>query len=266
MTFYKLISVKEFLIFLLAVISLFGFIGFYKYKMSFSFTHKAIKFFKKKQFSKAQSEFYQALNQQVSNPWSHLNIALSYDMLKRSQKALKSYQLVSLTLAQANSKALFYSYFNQGELQARLGDISLALHNYQQALKFQYQKKKIKTNIELLFKKSQSKNKNKNNKDNKNQQKQDQQKQDSQNKNNKDNKKQDSQNKDNKNQQKQNLQNKDQQKQDSQNKDQQKQAAKQVNDQKIKAIFEEIKKQEQAVRSRIYQKKYFREDKAQKDW
>ena len=109
-----------------------------------------IRALKDKDFLKANKYFIQNVESGFLDSRSFLNLALSYDLLKQPLKALEFYKIVSSNTDKTN--AVFFSYFNQGELYGRLGDIEKALENYQSALGFRQKEKEIKTNIELLFK------------------------------------------------------------------------------------------------------------------
>ena len=320
MRWYKLFSLWEFLIFLFSL-SLFLFLlYFYFYGMSSSFTNKGMKLLQDKKWTQAQKNFHLALAEDKSNPWSYLNVALGYDLLKSPNKSLKTYDIVSSHLKKTSNTALFYAYFNKGELQGRLGQRKDALYNYQQALEFQYKEKEIKTNIELLFqtdrKSNQEHEKEKpsdkkrekqkeNKKSGKNQSEQeegqsDQQKeeqegkdQSEQKKDQSEQKKDQSEQKKDQSEQKEEQEGKDQseQKEEQEGKDQSEQKEKQFNQQKEnqgqqtgtyqtpqeqilkelnnkqeEAIFEELEKQENKARSKIYQRKNIFGDKTKEDW
>ena len=153
MEFYKKVVVFwEVLIFLfLLCLSLFLLLYYFN-EIESSFTHKGIQFLHEKDFVQARENFNESLIKTPFNPWSHINLALSYDFLDAPEKAFKAYNIVSFYLAKKSAEAAFYSYFNKGELYGRLGYLEKALKNYQQALEFKYKEKTIKKNIELLFK------------------------------------------------------------------------------------------------------------------
>ena len=251
---YKVISFWELLVFLFVLfLSLFLLI-FYIQKTEFFLSHKGIKSLYKKEFIQAQKEFEEAATKETFNPWSYMNLALSYDFLNLSNKALKNYDIVSSYLKTKSNRAVFYSYFNQGELYGRLASLEKALENYQKALEFKYKEKEIKKNIELLFKK----------------------KQQSQNKKSKNQKNQSSKNNHKNNNQKENFskkkqthssQSKNEREKESLNKNnQEKIFQKELSKQEQKAILEEIEKQENKVRARFFQRKKVFGDKAKKDW
>lgn len=127
--------------------------------------NKGVKFFSNKDFSSAIESFAQAIDKNYLNQHAHLNLSLSQDRNNNPMKALDIYYFVANNF---KSKAKFYSHFNQGELNGRLGKIKEALENYQTALEFQTKNKEIKENIEWLFLNNQDqKNKKNRNKDSK---------------------------------------------------------------------------------------------------
>lgn len=116
--------------------------------------NKGVKSFSNKDFSSAINLFTQAVDKNYLNEHAYLNLGLSQDRDNNPMKALDIYSFVANNF---KSKAKFYSHFNQGELNGRLGKIKEALENYQAALNFQTKKKEIKENIEWLFLNNQKK-------------------------------------------------------------------------------------------------------------
>ena len=162
--FYDIVSFWEavFIVFLGALSLIFLWLYLSGYSV---LNNKGIKAFRRQEFSQAQLFFQQALAEKPFEYWSYLNLALTHDILKTPEKAFKIYDIVSSAPLKGSILAVFYSYFNKGELSGRLGQIEKALKNYQKALEFNYRKKDIKTNIELLLKnQSQAKKKNSNRK------------------------------------------------------------------------------------------------------
>ena len=286
MRWHKAFSLLEFLIFLVALSLFLFFVYFYFYGMSHSFTNKGIKLLKEKNFLQAQNNFHLALAEQKFKPWPYLNVALGYDLLKTPDKALKTYGIVSSHLKEKSNTALFYAYFNKGELYGRLKQITKALKNYQQALDFEYKEKEIKTNIELLFQTDQKSQSQKDKKSDKARNQNSEQNQEEQNEKGASDKKEENQT----GQKSDKEQAKPQQKEQSdQNQEQEQkefdtdqteskqednkafqqgreQALKELNRQQEEAIFEEVEKQENNVRSKIYQRKNIFGDKALEDW
>ena len=155
MKYYKIISLWEFLVFLFSFFLSLFLLLYYFNGMNSSLTNKGIKFLEAKDFIQAQKHFNLALAKKPFNPWSYMNLALGYDFLEAPDKALKIYNIVSSHLKKKSNTAVFYSYFNKGELNGRLGQKKQALENYQKALEFRYKEKQIKQNIELLFQNNQ---------------------------------------------------------------------------------------------------------------
>ena len=154
------------------VVSLLGLglfcLWFHFYGGGGAYYHKGIKALKKQDFLAAKERFYQAAGKQPFNPWTYLNLGLSYDLSKDYNKALEYYDIVFLRLNHQKSRSGFYSVFNRAELYGRLDRLQEALENYQKALEFHYRKTRIKTNIELLFKNKKNPKKDKSGKNPKN--------------------------------------------------------------------------------------------------
>ena len=153
MRLYKIFSILEFLIFVFFILLTLSIVFFYYNNSSFNI--KGIKALKSKDFLTAKKYFAQNVESGLLDNRSYLNLALSYDLLKKHLKALEIYKVVS----SSNDKnmAVFFSYFNQAELHGRLGNLEKALQYYQLALEFRQKEKEIKTNIELLFSKKNQK-------------------------------------------------------------------------------------------------------------
>ncbi len=155
MRLYKVISIWEWAGFSLWLALSLLLFWLYFQEISSSLAYKGVKAWHKKDFALAQKRFTQALAKRPFDPWAYMNLGLSHDSLSAPDKALKTYGIVSSHLARQSRRAGFFSHFNQGELNGRLGQLRQALESYQKALDFQYKEKEIKTNIELLFQKSQ---------------------------------------------------------------------------------------------------------------
>ena len=286
MKLYKVISFWEFFIFLFFFsLSLFLILFYFK-GMGASLTHKGIKSLKKKDFAQAQQHFNQALAKKPFDPWPYMNMALSYDLLNRPDKALKTYHIVSSQLMKKSNLAVFYSYFNKGELNGRLGQLKKALENYQQALKFRYKEKEIKKNIELLFqnnkpsqgnKKKQDKSQSENKPERKNEDQQDRADKNKEKEGNSqpedkqkqtDGEQQDGLDK-NKKHSSHTMENQTPQSDNGESDPNQSQEAKEskgLSEKEQKAILEEIEKQENKARAKFYQRKKIFGDKTKKDW
>ena len=198
---------------------------------------KGIYFLMRKQPTEAIQQFEKALKEKPSSPFLHLNIGLSYDLQNQPLKAIEKYKWVTKMFG---AFPQFVSYFNQGELRGRLNQPDEALDNYQSALNFNTETKKIKQNIELLFKQNKGKNKNKKDQKEPSKQKQDQPEQ------------QNSTKKEKSEQQKH------------QNKAQPDPS--QLTEEQKKAILKEIEKQESKVRAKQFRKKHRSRGSRNKDW
>ena len=110
---------------------------------------KGIELLKDRRPRAAEKLFLKILEKEPFHPYARLNLGLCYDRGDRPLKALKEYELVLNFFDREFLQ--FFSAFNRGELNGRLGRLSEALENYQTALSFSIEQKKIKQNIELLF-------------------------------------------------------------------------------------------------------------------
>lgn len=281
---YPLFSLWEFFVFLFSLFLSVFFVLFYFYGMSYSFTNKGIRLLKEQKLTQAQKYFHKALDEKPFEPWPYINLALNYDLLKKESKALKTYHIVPSQLQSQSGTALFYTSFNLGELYGRLGKVSQALQNYQSALEFQYKEKDIKKNIELLFQ-DQKKNPNQQQKESQSNADQEKNKEQEQGQSSEQNKKNESGKEEQDKQESVQDQNT-KEEQDGQNKKRdskeggqdQKDSAqdqesankgkgfKELSDKEEQAIFEEVEKQENSVRSKFYQMKNTFGDKTKEDW
>jgi len=229
---------------------------FYWYIWSQHLMFKGVEAIKNKNFPLAVMYFSESLEENTKNSWLYLNLALSYDL---NQNPLKALQIYNMVASQFQNQAQFFSYFNQAELNGRLGHLDQALKNYQEGLEFKYKEKEIKKNIELLFKNSNSSKNQKNKKSSKNNQStpdhQEQKKQDQQTQN-QDNQKQDQQKRDN--QQQNRLESKDQ---SSKN-----QTTENKNRKSEEFILKAIEQREGEVRAKVFKQKSTYGDKTEKDW
>lgn len=128
---------------------------------------KAIDLVQKEQATTAQNIWQKQLESLPFQPEVHLNLGLSYEVLKDQEKALMYYEQ-AYRLSAKESELKFYALFNMAQLKAQLKQIPQALELYQQALKIHPDHYETKVNIELLYQQQQQ------------QQQQDQQKKDGQ--------------------------------------------------------------------------------------
>ena len=151
----KMISFWELVMFFISIGIFLSFILFYFFLSYNYLINKGLKFFKQKDYVSSSHYFYQLLQKDPLDVWSYFNLALNQDKLNNKEQALETYQK-PIFLVFPHSKQdlswMFYSYFNRGELNGRLGRIDVALKSYQNALRFKKHQKKVKTNIELLLK------------------------------------------------------------------------------------------------------------------
>ena len=274
---YKVFTILEFFVFIFLFCSSLFLVLFYLNEISSSLNYKGIKSLSKKDFMQAQKHFTQALEKKPYDSWSYLNLALSYDLSKNPNQALQNYEIVSSYLEKKSNSSVFYSYFNQGELYGRLNQLKKSLKNYQQALNFQYKEKEIKKNIELLFQDDQKQKNQDNQKQKKNQ---NDKNQENSNKDNKESENQENQDQDQDQDQDQNQENQDQdqdqdqdQNQENSNEDskglenkKQDSPSNELSEKEQSAILEEIEKQENKTREKLFQKNKVFGDKSQKDW
>lgn len=253
----------ELLIFILLFLLNLFLLLFYFKGMEFSLIHKGIKSLQKKNYVQAQKHFDQVLAKKPFDPWSYLNIALSHDLLNAPDKALQTYDIVSSS--KQSNLAPFFSYFNKGELNGRLGQLEKALENYQQALTFRYKEKEIKQNIELLFR-SKKQNAQKENQSDSQQENENENQENSENKNTAKNQSDSSEDKKQSQNQDKKGANSSENEKSSLGQNKGAKESKELSDTEQKAILEEIEKQENRVRAKFYKGKKIFGDKTQKDW
>ena len=140
----KVVVLRDFIIFLPFLLLTLSLVFF----LPSDDNNKGVKFFSNKDFPSAVESFSQSIDTDYSNQRAYLNLALSQDRNNSPMRALNIYSFITKNF---KSTAKFYSHFNQGELNGRLGKINEALTNYQAALEFQTKKREIKENIEWLF-------------------------------------------------------------------------------------------------------------------
>lgn len=150
------------------------------------------KTFKEKSIEENQLGYLEAMRNEPFQEEIHLNLGVTYEMLKDPDKALRLYKnaeeiyqkrqppfanpYLQFLNPQHPMIILFISYFNQAQLLGRENKIDEALEKYQQALAIVPDSKEVKINIELLLQQKQnqqgggqSENQEQNDKDQKNQ-------------------------------------------------------------------------------------------------
>lgn len=236
---------------------------FYFYVLFPQFNFKGVHALKNKKPQEALLYFFKDLEKKSLNPWSHLNVALAYDANQQSLKSLQAYQVVS---SQFKDAPQFFSYFNQGELQGRLGDIPKALHNYQEALEFGLKQKEIKENIELLFQKqknSSSQDKQKQDEDDNSSKKEEGSSKEDSNKDNSQNSKEDAEDSSKNSSSDQNQVEKQKENLDTSNAEE---PVEGLTQKQAEFILKAIEQNETEVRAKTFQKKSQYGDKDGKDW
>ena len=147
--------------------------------------NQAIVYLIQKKHEKAENKWRKALEQKPFSSLYRLNLALNYQLGRQTAKSLQEYQVVqnfflsnnrektgernldrdflnpmsitgeSSTTIKTNSQYVFYSFFNSAVVETQKNHIQQALQFYQEALAFEPHSLEVKTNIELLTKKSQ---------------------------------------------------------------------------------------------------------------
>lgn len=225
----------------------------------------SLKSLEKKKTAEARQYLLDALSKAPENEALHLNLGLQWEVQEENEKALKEYQFV-YDSAQ-NPEIKFLAAFNTAVALGKMKKVEEALHYYQLALDIHPESPEVKTNIEMLTQ-SQSGGQGENQQQDKNSQGNQDQKDKNQNEDNKDKKGQKPQ------EQKDKGKNKD--KKDDQNKDKNKQPEKQkqqprpfkskdLTKEDVRKILEELKRQEQQIRSKVNNKAR-KERPNDKDW
>ncbi len=246
------LSIRDFSLLFIPVLMMCVLAIFYFNVLFRHLNFKGIRAIKKNNFSLALKYFSQSVEEQPLNPWSHLNVALTHDLFRNPLKAMQVYKVVS---SQFDGLAQFFSYFNQAELNGRLGFLDKALENYQEALEFKYKEKEIKENIELLFQNNEKKknDKKKDQQEEKGQKGESGQEENEDNSRQKSKKEQDDVEKRTENEEN-NQQEKEQRKPGDLSKEQE------------EAILKAIEQQEGEVRAKVFKKKDYYGDKTGRDW
>ena len=190
-----------------------------------------------KKFLQAHENFNELLSRQTFHPVFQFNLGFSFFSLGEVNKAIKMYKEI-LKLEPLPPEIEFSSLYNLGVLyHLLLGEeptnLDRALHFYQKALKFKPDSKKIKTNIELLFRGSGGKGSKRKNQRNKNGE--------------------------------QGAGGPVTNKPDKGQKDQKKYKVEKMSKKDVERILNELKKQEQSIRAK-YKRKKFREADREKSW
>ncbi len=112
--------------------------------------NEGVDFFLKENPYQAYQKFVEAVSVDSFDPTVHFNMGVIYSANKEGDKAIAEYKMAE-TLAGDNREIKFKALYNQAvELQAK-SDIPGALRAYQMALEIDPESKEIKTNIELLW-------------------------------------------------------------------------------------------------------------------
>ncbi|MCC6277622.1 MAG: tetratricopeptide repeat protein [Oligoflexia bacterium] len=199
----------------------------------------------------ASKSFNEALGRDPSRPEYHFNLGQTFAQGGEPEKALQEFQWVEKN-PQSSNEIKFKSMFNAGNLMVAAKKIDEALAYYQKALEYDPQSKETKTNIELALKQQQGGGGG----GGQNDQKQKNQDKD-QNQNKDQNDKQDKGDK------------KDQENQVGQEPKPQKRQFKspQMTEAEVRQIMEELKRQEEALRAKMDEKKRKRpQENKGKDW
>ena len=197
----------------------------------------------------AYKSFVEALAEEPFNSTIHINLGVFFELNKEPGKALKEY-LTAINKSKA-PQVRFFALFNAANRLGENKKYVQALRLYQEALKINPSSREVKTNIELLI--------------------QDQQSQSQKNKDKQDDKggkgKDDKKKKDKKDQKDDK---KDQKKQEPQQQKKEKKKpkpfkSKELTEKDVKRILEELKNQEQKIRTKV-NKKSAKEKPRAKDW
>lgn len=116
--------------------------------------NQAIAALKKKDADKAESKLLSALGADPFNPILHLNLGWLFEKEKKYDMAVREYQSVlrDSAVRPIPDELKFIAHFNAGNALAEKKDIPGALKQYQAALDLNPDSKETKINIELLFK------------------------------------------------------------------------------------------------------------------
>ena len=104
-----------------------------------------------KKVVEAHDEFTKLLGEKPFSRILQYNLGFSFIAVEEVEKAVKMYKEL-LKYQPLPPEIEFASHYNLGTLNGMLGNLDEALNHYQEALTFDPDSKKIKTNIELLFK------------------------------------------------------------------------------------------------------------------
>lgn len=215
---------------------------------SVSHNNKGVESFEKGDFESSFKDFSSALSRDATNPAYHFNLGNAFDKQGDGAKGLAEMESVDGD-PKASKELKFQAMFNAGNMAVQAKDFDKALSYYQRALGYFPQSAEAKWNIELALKEQQKSGggggSDKDQKD----------------KDKKDDKKEDGKDGDQQQQQ--------QQRQESsktkptprpyQGKD--------LNEQEVKAILEELKRQEESIRAKQFENKKPNKDSGhEKDW
>lgn len=230
--------------------------------------NKAVDAMKEGDLQTAQMLILEGLSQSPYQPDLHLNLGVNFYALKKYDEAIKSYQASLKFTGSPEVKAM--AYFNLGHLAQQAQKVDEALYWYQKVLEIDPDSFETKVNIELLIQEQQQK-QNSGEGEKKDQQDQNNQNQDQkgdQNKNQKDQQKDQSQDQ-------QGQQEKENDSKDPKDKENKKYAknkpqpkpfdSKELTPGDAKKILDELKRQEQKIRTE-FQRKEAKEQPKDKDW
>ncbi len=113
--------------------------------------NSAAKHMSQKKFTEAQEELTELLSEKPFDPVFQFNMGASFITVEEPKKAIQMYEEL-LKQNPLPASIEFVTYYNLGFLHSlEGGDIDKALENYQKALGLNPDSKEIKTNIELLL-------------------------------------------------------------------------------------------------------------------
>ena len=141
---------KEWIFLSFSCASLALLVTFYFYNFLSFFS--GLSYLKKENYKEAQKEFLNVLSQKPFLYPAHLNLGLTYTLMKDFKNSLGEYRVVFEESPHKMER--FQAYFNSAYLKTLTGDLKSALHYYQQALSENPNSMEVKKNIELLLKSS----------------------------------------------------------------------------------------------------------------
>lgn len=112
---------------------------------------KGLRAINDKDYSMATNQFAEGLSTSPGLMELHYNLGAGYQMMNRSEEAVKSYNIPLKSPEQSSPEIQFLSHFNMGVLYQSGKQVDPALTNYQAALDLDPNSRKTKINIELLI-------------------------------------------------------------------------------------------------------------------